>query len=89
MSTIPKVNLGDLISVGKDGNNKAVVSRLYEEYPNRVVVVYFQNKSKYIYENVIWENDHWNFQHSGPSGGYAEKSSYHASYIDILRRGKK
>lgn len=90
MNDIPKINLGDWIKIGKEEKIDAVVSRVYEVGYGLADIefVYMQNGAKAIFCDGIWKNGCWEFRHDGPEGGYAERSAYHAFYVQILREGK-
>lgn len=70
----PKTSVGEIIYIGKElGGQRAKVTKVYTEQEKQygsgdLEVVYFQNRLKFVRENVFWENDHWEFVAQGPSG---------------------
>ena len=84
--SMPSINPGDWISIGeRDG----VVTKLYSDRALAdIEIIYLDDSKKAINEDVIWRNERWEFKHSGPSGGYADKYAHLADFVRTLRRGR-
>lgn len=83
MSERPKVSPGDWIIIGK--RIDAVVCDVYDE---TIEIVYLNRRNWAINEEVIWNNDHWEFKNDGPCGGYADQYPRLALYVSKLRGGR-
>lgn len=88
MTDAPLVEEGQWILVGSARLNGLVLS-VYG--PDHLGVGYYQNHSKAIKEDVVWDGTQWEFDQSGLSGSYlrgpeaaAVKRGPSAS---LLRRG--
>lgn len=81
MTDAPEVKPDDEIRIG---SRRAVVCQVYE--PGRVEVVYFDDRDRAINENAVWRSDRWEFELSGPCGGYADRNSRLAACVAQLRR---
>lgn len=83
---MPPIKPGDWISIGV---RDCVVTKIY---PDKALadleVVYLDDLEKAINDDVVWRNDKWEFKHSGPSGGYADKYGHLAEHVQKLRRGR-
>jgi len=66
MSNRPTVKKDDWIKIGTSRID-ALVMHTSEEH---ISVGYYQNHAKAIKEDVIWDGERWQFEHSGPSGSY-------------------
>ena len=85
----PDVKPRDWIRVGSVPTKDAVVSRVYSQsYPRRMEVVYLDDRDRAIYEDVVWGEELWEFRHSGPVGGYADRHSRLSEFVAILHRGR-
>ena len=89
---ITSLKKGEWVSIG-EGSYKipAVVCNIYSEpeiinITGEVDVVYLDDQDRAINEGVVWKNDHWEFKHSGPNGGYADKNERLAEFVSILRK---
>lgn len=63
----PAVQLNQWIRIGSPGVD-GVVLDIYAD--GSLGVGYYQNQSKAIKDDVVWDGERWTFQHSGPSGSY-------------------
>ncbi len=83
--TPPNVKLKDWISVGLID---AVVCHIYADEPNKVEVVYLDNKNHAINEDVQYKDGIWTFIYDDPCGGDAVSSSARGEFVSILRAGR-
>ena len=65
--SIPMVKEGDWITVG-DSNVDAYVFHVHSE--TEVSAGYYQNRSKQIKEDFVWDGEYWQFKYQGPNGSY-------------------
>ncbi|MDH5822078.1 hypothetical protein QFW77_03595 [Luteimonas sp. RD2P54] len=80
MTDIPVVQINQWIRVG---HSPAVDGLVLETYSDGSLGVgYYQNHSKAIKDDVIWDGSHWQFKHSGPSGSYL-----HGAEEAMVKRG--
>lgn len=70
MSVIPLVKEKTWIRLGS-GIDAYVFNVISE---NKLIVGYYQNNLKAIKENVVWQNNQWEFEVSGLSGSYLRGS---------------
>lgn len=85
----PDVNTGEWVSLGSSPRTHAVVTEVYpDSEPGRIEVVYLDDRDRAIQEDVVWEEEHWQFKDSGPVGGYADRVSRLSEFVAILRRGR-
>ena len=63
----PKVKEGQWIVIGT-GNLQGYVFDVYSD--GSLGVGYYQNRTKAIKEDVIWDGTHWQFKYEGPNGSY-------------------
>lgn len=62
-----KVKKGDWITVGSS-NISAYVFNVISD--TEVSAGYYQNQSKAIKEDFVWDGNAWQFKHQGPNGSY-------------------
>ena len=62
-----KVKKGDWITVGSS-NISAYVFNVISG--TEVSAGYYQNQSKAIKENFVWDGETWQFKYHGPNGSY-------------------
>lgn len=66
MSVIPLVKEKTWIKL--ESGIDAYVLKITSE--NKLSIGYYQNNLKAIREDVVWKNNQWEFENSGPSGSY-------------------
>ena len=90
MSKKPKVAPGDWITFGSSRLPKsAVVCMVYDDPSlGDIEVVYLDDRNRAINEDMVWQDDKWEFKTSGPCGGYADQYDRLEHYVRILRRGR-
>ncbi|MEZ0208675.1 MAG: hypothetical protein ACAH17_00660 [Candidatus Paceibacterota bacterium] len=64
---VPTVKEGEWIVIGS-GNLKGYVFNKNSD--GSLAVGYYQNHTKAIKEDVIWNGTHWKFKYDGPNGSY-------------------
>lgn len=64
----PVVQKGQWIRVGGSPGVDGLVMDIHSD--GSLGVGYFQNSTKAIKDDVVWDGHQWNFKHSGPSGTY-------------------
>lgn len=62
-----KVKEGDWITVGSSNMNAYVFHVLSD---TEVSAGYYQNQSKAIKEDFVWDGESWQFKYQGPNGSY-------------------
>ena len=67
---IPSVKKNDWIIIGKPTGGNVVHGLVMSVSSERLSVGYYQNQMKAIKEDVVWKDDHWEFEVSGPNGLY-------------------
>lgn len=67
----PDVKEGDWITVGSS-NTDAYVFHVVST--NEVSAGYYQNRSKAIKENFVWDGESWQFKNHGACGSYLRGS---------------
>jgi len=65
----PSVSVNDWVRVG---NVDALVLRV--SGPNSIYFGYYQNETKAIGEDAIWDGESWKFKHDGLNGTYLRGS---------------
>jgi hypothetical protein len=75
----PNVKEGDWITVGSS-NTDAYVFHVFSA--TEVSAGYYQNRSKAIKEDFVWDGESWQFKHDGPCGSYLRGSDE-----AIIKRG--
>lgn len=61
------VNKGQWITVGEN-NIDAYVFQVISN--TEILAGYYQNRTRAIKEEFVWDGARWNFKNSGPSGSY-------------------
>lgn len=87
MKSRPEIAPGNWLRIG-DSGKAAVVCQIHADHAH-VEVVYLDDRDRAINEDVIWDGSKWQFRHPGPCGGYADKYSRLASFVAILRSGRR
>lgn len=86
----PIVEPGEWITIGKGHFGKSAL--VCNVYPDQKIadieVIYLDDRDRAINDDVIWKEDCWEFKHSGPSGGYADKYPRLSHFVAQLRRGR-
>ena len=87
MPEMPKVAEGGWIRVGE---REALVCRVYDKpvVSGDIEVVYFDNRMRPSYNDVVWSDTQWQFVEAGDYGGYAENVAHLAHWVRILRSGR-
>ncbi len=80
MTDAPAVETNQWIRVGSSPGIIGVVLETYSD--GSLGVGYYQNGSKAIKDDVIWDGSQWQFKHSGPSGSYL-----HGAEAAMVKRG--
>jgi hypothetical protein len=78
---MPDVKPGDTIYFGSA--QKAVICHVYNQ--NNVEAVYLDHKGQAINEDMVFENNEWDFKISGPCGGYADKNPRLSEFVRKLK----
>ena len=86
MANRPEVSPRDWISIGERGRVSGVVCDVRAD---DVEVVYLDDRSRAINEDVRWADTHWEFAMPGQGGGYADIYQRLSEYVAILRAGRK
>ena len=83
----PVVSPGTWIRIGARSNSgrSAVTCNVRDD---AVEVVYLNDKSEAINEDVRWSGESWEFASFGAVGGYADRYDRLRDYVAILRRGR-
>jgi hypothetical protein len=81
MAEAPEVKPHDEVRIGI---RRAVVCQVYDQ--KRVEVVYLDDRDRAINEDAVWRSGKWDFEHSGPNGGYADKYDRLSAFVAQLRR---
>ncbi len=68
MTDIPAVKLHQWIRLGYSPSIHAIVLEIHSD--GSLAVGYYQNQSKAIKEDAIWDGSKWQFKHHGPNGSY-------------------
>ena len=76
---------GDWITVG---NIDAVICTSYPDNPDRLEIVYLDERDRAINDNILFSNDKWDFEIQGASGGYADRYDRLSEFVSVLRRGR-
>jgi hypothetical protein len=85
----PEIAPGDWLRIG-DSGKAAVVCQVHANPMGAdVEVIYLDDRDRAINEDVIWDGIKWQFKHPGPCGGYADRYSRLASFVAILRSGRR
>ena len=63
----PEVRKGQWIIIGTENLNGYVID-IHSD--GSLGVGYYQNKTKAIKEDVVWNGSHWKFKYEGPNGSY-------------------
>lgn len=71
------------------GENRAVVSHIYKDEPNKVEVVYLDRKNLAIAEDAQFKDGKWSFVYPEACGTYADNSSRLGEYVSTLRAGMR
>lgn len=89
MGERPEVKPGDWVTIGTSVDKDAVVCHIYEKKELAdIKVVYLDDLDRAVNDDLIWKDDHWEFKHPGPSGGYADKYGRLSHFVAQLRRGR-
>lgn len=64
----PTVQVHQWIRIGGPSGIDGIVLDIYSD--GSLGVGYYQNRSKAIKDDVVWDGTQWQFKHSGPSGSY-------------------
>ena len=89
MNSLPRPPVAplDWIFIGKKRGTHAVVG---EVTSSRVMVVYVNDNHYAIAEWVVWNpKGYWAFEHTSPSGIYAEKDQRLTHPVAVLRAGRR
>jgi len=71
----PKIKKGSWIVIKSDENSHGIDGYVFDVYSNgELSVGYYQNDTKGIKENVMWNGSFWVFKSSGPDGTYLSKT---------------
>ena len=89
MTNRTELALGNWLRIGASGKAAVVCQVHANRMGADVEVVYLDNRDRAINEDVLWDGSKWQFGHPGPCGGYADKYSRLASFVDILRSGRR
>lgn len=81
MADAPEVKPYDELRIGC---RRAVVCTIHGR--SLVEVVYLDDRNRAINEAAIWRGDGWDFEHSGPTGGYADNYDRLSVFVAQLRR---
>ena len=86
----PELKLFDWIAIGKVGSTAhptidAVVS---VAKPELVEVVYMDSSGQSVNRDVVWDQDHWEFDNKSSYGGRADRYDRLSQHVALLRRGR-
>ncbi|MEW8052078.1 MAG: hypothetical protein AB2784_19920 [Candidatus Thiodiazotropha endolucinida] len=69
--TKPTVNAGDWIKVKSSKGSSGIDGYVFSVRPDGSLAVgYYQNKTKAIKEDIVWDGEFWKFKYDGPNGSY-------------------
>ncbi len=91
MGDMPVVKLGDWVEIGTSPPYvRGVVCSIYDDQRlGDIEVVYIDVRDQAINEDVVWNDNHWEFKSKGQVGGYADRYSRLNNYVSILRNKYK
>ncbi|KEO73674.1 hypothetical protein [Anditalea andensis] len=70
------------------GSQHVVVCKIYEDYPDKIEIIYLNDRNQAINEDAHYIGGKWTFAHEGPCGGNADNYPRLAEYVRILRAGR-